>query len=176
METNITIRKWNENDAEAVRNVLQQSWQDTYSSFIPKNDLDFYLDKTYSVDLLKQANENLAFTCFVSEANNKVCGWLKLYDCIEEKRFYLSSIYVLPEYQKLKIGIKFFELACSTAIEKHYKEIYIGVMVHNERVLNWYKKLGFVFIEEKPFSMGDTFVPHLIGKKILDKLAYSKKP
>jgi len=169
METEVVIRKWNENDAESVREVLQLSWEVAYSSFIPKVDLDFYLNKTYSVELLKLASNNSDLTCFVSEVNGKVCGWLKLSESQEENRFYLSSIYVLPEYQKLKIGIKFFELACVEAINKNFNEIYIGVMVQNEKAFRWYKKLGFDFFEEQPFTMGSTSVPHLVGKKFLAK-------
>ncbi|MEW6654014.1 MAG: GNAT family N-acetyltransferase [Bacteroidota bacterium] len=169
METEITIRLWNDGDAEAVREILMLSWKYAYSSFIPQSDLDYYLDKTYSLDLLKQASKNHAFTCFVSELNNKVCGWLKIYESKEENRIYLSSLYVLPEYQKLKIGKRFFELASAIAAEKSYKEIYIGVMVQNEQAVNWYKRLGFNFFEQQPFTMGNSSVTHLIGRKILDK-------
>lgn len=169
METELSIRRCIESDAEAVREVLQLSWKEAYSSFIPQNDLNDYLNKTYSIDLLKYSFKNPDLVCFVAELNQKICGWLKLYFSNDENRFYLSSIYVLPEYQKLKIGIKFFDLACTVAKSNKFNEIYIGVMVQNERALNWYKKLGFDFFEELPFSMGKTSVPHLIGKKILAK-------
>jgi ribosomal protein S18 acetylase RimI-like enzyme len=169
METEILFRKWNENDAEAVQEVLKLSWKDAYSSFIPQNDLDYYLDKTYSVDQLKHASHNPDLTCYVSVINEKVCGWLKIYESRKENRIYLSSIYVLHEYQKLKIGKKFFEIACREATKRNYLEIYIGVMIQNEIALNWYKKLGFNFFEEQPFTMGNTSLSHLIGKKILDK-------
>jgi len=169
METTVNIRKWNENDAAAVRNVLQISWQEAYSPFIPKSDLDNYLDKTYTVELLKEACKNNNFICYVAEIDEIICGWLKLYVSKEENRFYLSSVYVLPEYQKLKIGLQFFNLACQEAVQKKFEEIYIGVMIQNERALRWYKKLGFDFFEEEPFTMGSTSVLHLIGKKKLDK-------
>lgn len=169
MEKEILIRKWNDNDAEAVNKVLKLSWKDAYSSFIPQNDLDFYLEKTYSVDLLKQACNNPDLTCYVSLINEIVCGWLKIFESKKENRIYLASIYVLHEYQKLKIGKKFFEIACNEATNRKYSEIYIGVMIQNELALKWYKKLGFDFFEEQPFTMGNTSVPHIIGKKILDK-------
>ena len=163
------IRKWNESDAEAVRNVLELSWQEAYSSFIPKTDLDNYLDKTYSIELLIDASKKSEFICYVAEIGETICGWLKLYISKDENRFYLSSIYVLPEYQKLKIGLQFYTLACEEATKLGFTEIYIGVMIQNERTLRWYKKLGFGFFEEQPFTMGNTSVPHLIGRKFLEK-------
>ncbi len=165
----MTIRKCVETDAEGIRNVLQLSWKEAYSSFIPQNDLDNYLDKTYSIDSLIEMCKNPNYICYVVENDNKIVGWLKLTENKEEGRFYLSSIYVLPECQKMKLGEKFYSITCEEAGKLNYNEIYIGVMVQNERALNWYKKLGFVFFEEQPFIMGTTSVPHLIGRKILEK-------
>lgn len=163
----IFIRRWNEHDAAAVKEVLRSSWNDAYSSFIPQKDLDLYLEKTYSVEQLKNLSVNDNYICYVAECKKVICGWLKLFNNKNENRFYLSSIYVIPEFQKMKIGGKFFDIACSDAQELGYTEIYIGVMVQNERAINWYKKVGFEFFEEEPFLMGNTSVPHLIGKKIL---------
>lgn len=165
----MTIRKWLPTDAEGVRNVLQLSWKVAYSSFIPQADLDYYLDKTYSIASLIEMSKNPDYICYVVEVDNKIVGWLKLTENKEEGRFYLSSIYVLPECQKMKLGEKLFSIACEEAEMLEHKEIYIGVMVQNERALNWYKKLGFHFFEEQPFNMGTTSVPHLIGRKILEK-------
>jgi ribosomal protein S18 acetylase RimI-like enzyme len=169
MKTDVIIRKWKEEDAAGVRKVLQSSWQKSYSSFIPQEDLDFYLDKTYSEQSLQEMCKNPDHICYVAEIENKIGGWLKLTDNKSDNRFYLSSIYVLPEFQKMKIGEKFYRLACSEAVRRKFSEMYIGVMIQNERALRWYQKLGFTFFEEQPFTMGTTSVPHLIGKKFLDK-------
>ena len=169
MKTDVIVRKWKEEDAAGVRKVLQLSWQKAYSSFIPQEDLDFYLDKTYSEPSLQEMSKNPDYICYVAEIEDTIGGWLKLTDNKSEKRFYLSSIYVLPEFQNMKIGEKLYRLACAEAVKKGFTEMYIGVMVQNKRALQWYQKLGFTFFEEQPFTMGNTSVPHLIGRKILDK-------
>ena len=165
----IIIRKWQENDAVGVRNVLKLSWEKAYSSFIPQTDLDLYLDKTYSESLLRNMFNNPDFICYVAQFENTICGWLKLTMDKSEYRFYISSIYVLPEFQGMKIGDKLFNIACEEAARNNYKEIYIGVMTQNAKALKWYQNLGFKFNEEKPFIMGRTSVPHLIGSMILNK-------
>ncbi len=169
MKTDVIIRKWKEEDAAGVRKVLQLSWQQAYSSFIPQEDLDFYLDKTYSKPSLQEMSKNPDYICYVAEIENTIGGWLKLTDNKSDNRFYLSSIYVLSEFQNMKIGEKLYHVACEEAARKGFKEMYIGVMVQNKRALQWYRKLGFTFFEEQPFTMGTTSVPHLIGKKFLDK-------
>ena len=169
MTSDVNIRRWKENDEAGVRKVLQLSWQKAFSSFIPQKDLDFYLDKTYSEQSLREMIKNQDYTCYVAEVENIIGGWLKLTEDKSDGHFYLSSIYVSPEFQRMKIGDKFYNIACEEAVRRGFNEIYIGVMVQNERALKWYEKLGFVFFEEQPFTMGDTSVPHLIGKKNLDK-------
>jgi ribosomal protein S18 acetylase RimI-like enzyme len=163
----MNFRKLQEKDFNDVRNILKSSWHEAYSTFIPQDDLDFFIDKTYSEIELKKIFDNPDYICFVSESKEKVCGWLKLNINKSENRFYLSSIYVLPEFQKNKIGERFYEITCNEAVKNGFNEIYIGVMIQNERALNWYKKLGFIFYKEDPFTMGKTSVIHLIGKKVL---------
>ncbi|MCK9212266.1 MAG: GNAT family N-acetyltransferase [Ignavibacteriaceae bacterium] len=166
-ESKVTFRPWNKNDFAQVYKILQESWDKAYSSFIPKEDLTFYLNQTYNANKLEELFNNTNAFCFVSEVGGKAVGWLKLSIDNEEIRFYLSSIYVLPEFQKLKIGKQLMDIAFATAKEKEFSEIWIGVMDNNVNALHWYEKTGFTFVEKLPFKMGDTEVQHLIGKKIL---------
>jgi ribosomal protein S18 acetylase RimI-like enzyme len=161
------FRSWDKNDFAQVYKILQVSWDKAYSSFIPKEDLTFYLNQTYNTKKLEELFNNKNAFCFVAEVDGMAVGWLKLSIDEAEKRFYLSSIYVLPEFQKLKIGKQFMEIAFATAKEKGFSEIWIGVMDNNTNALGWYEKIGFEFVEELPFRMGKTEVQHLIGRKIL---------
>jgi hypothetical protein len=36
-------------------------------------------------------------------------------------------------------------------------------MVQNSRTMQWYERIGFVFVKEEPFTMGATSVQHRIG-------------
>lgn len=166
-ETKVTHRPWNKNDFAQVYKILQESWDKAYASFIPKEDLTFYLYQTYNLEKLEELFNNKNAFCFVAEVNGEAVGWLKLSIDEAEKRFYLSSIYVLPEFQKLKIGKQFMEIAFATAKEKGFSEIWIGVMDKNTNALGWYEKIGFNFEEELPFQLGKTIVQHLIGRKKL---------
>ncbi|MCX7875428.1 MAG: GNAT family N-acetyltransferase [Melioribacteraceae bacterium] len=161
---NIIIRKWQKKDFDNVQIVLRNSWYSTYD-FIPKDDLDFYLSQKYSIEELEKLYYSENNICYVSEVDTKICGWLKL--TINENKFFLSSIYILPEFQRFKIGSKLFDITIQEALSNSFKEIYVGVMNKNLVALNWYKKLGFEFFREEPFQMGNTKVFHLIGKKKL---------
>ncbi len=163
----VTFRPWNKNDFAQVYIILRESWNAAYSSFIPKEDLTFYLNQTYNTKKLEELFNNANAFCFVAEVDGIAVGWLKLSIDEAEKRFYLSSIYVLPEFQKLKIGKQLMEIAFTSAKEKGFSEIWIGVMDNNINALRWYEKTGFSFEEKLPFHMGKTVVQHLIGRKKL---------
>lgn len=164
---NILIRNCCENDAKQVHELLRVSWKDAYSSFIPQQYLDEYLENKYSVEKLGELFLDLNNFCFAAEKNSDIVAWLKLFDNKIENKFYLSSIYVLTEAQHLKIGKQLMELSFRKAMEKGYKDIWVGVMKQNTKALAWYKSSGFVFSEELPFTMGEASVPHFIGKKSL---------
>jgi len=166
-ETKVFFRPWNKNDFEQVYKILQESWDQAYASFIPEEDLAFYLNQTYNAIKLEELFNDANAFCFVAEVDRKAVGWLKLSIDNEENRFYLSSIYVLPGFQKLKIGQQLMNIAFTTAKEKGFSEIWIGVMDNNINALRWYEKTGFTFEEKLPFKMGKTEVQHFIGRKKL---------
>jgi len=166
-EKEVKYRPWNKNDFDQVYKILEESWDKAYAAFIPKEDLTLYLNQTYNTNKLEELFNNANAFCYTAEVEGNAVGWLKLSINSEEKRFYLSSIYVLPEFQKLKIGRGLMDIAFTAAMEKGFSEIWIGVMEQNIAALNWYEKIGFVFEEKLPFMMGKTVVQHLIGRKML---------
>jgi ribosomal protein S18 acetylase RimI-like enzyme len=163
----IVIRPSINDDAPSIFELLNVTWDAAYSSFIPKKVLTDYLNNTYSLSKLENIFSDDNLECYTVLIGTKVVAWLKLYENVEENRFYLSSIYVLPDFQKFKIGKRLMSLSYKRAVEKGYGSIWIGVMIQNPKALEWYKREGFIFTEEMPFKMNETSVPHLIGQKIL---------
>ncbi|MBX2976178.1 MAG: GNAT family N-acetyltransferase [Ignavibacteriaceae bacterium] len=170
MESKIStvIRESVPEDANSIYELLKLTWLETYSSFIPLDDLLFYLSKTYSSDNLIKLFEDKSFKCFTAIHESEIAGWLKLFENTEAMRFYLSSIYVLPKFQKFKIGRKLINLAYENATHKGYDKIYIGVMNSNKNALEIYLREGFTFFDEQPFFMGATEITHKIGYKVLN--------
>jgi ribosomal protein S18 acetylase RimI-like enzyme len=53
------------------------------------------------------------------------------------------------------------------AVALGMSEVWLGVMIQNTPALEWYKRTGFHFVEEAPFTMGNTTVVHLIGYRTI---------
>ena len=158
------IRGWREPDIEMIRTITWETWVDAYSSFIPVEDLRSYFDRAYSAQALRDLQAQPNVDGFVAEIGGEtVVGYLKTHLEKDEGRFYVSSVYVLPSYQGQGIGGKLMRAAEERATAAGMKEVWLGVMVQNTAALEWYRRNGFSFVEEAPFTMGRTTVNHLIG-------------
>jgi ribosomal protein S18 acetylase RimI-like enzyme len=165
-QAEIKIRNWTREDFSIVKNILLTTWKNTYT-FIPEEDILTHFEKFYSEDRLIEILVDPFSKGIIAEVNSVPAGWLKLFEDHINKRFFVSSLYVLPEYQGFGLGKKLLNEAYRIAKEKHFLKVWLGVMKQNLKSLDWYKNLGFVFDEEEPFQMGSTEVMHLIGYKII---------
>jgi len=167
--TEITLRNWTKEDFQTVRNILLVTWKDAYH-FIPEKDIITHLENYYSeTKLLELFNDHYA-KGILAEIENKPVGWMKLFDDQLAEKFFISSLYVLPEFQGYGIGRKLLLKAEETASKLKHDKVWLGVMKDNVKTLEWYRKIGFQFVEEEPFKMGETEVLHLIGYKALNQI------
>jgi ribosomal protein S18 acetylase RimI-like enzyme len=161
----IIVRPWQKGDLESIRIITWRSWISTYSSFIPESDLKSYFDIYYTeVSFLSIFNDPL-MQGFIAEVNGHPAGYIRLFFDEDENRLYVPSLYLLPDFQGQDIGGRLLEAAEGYAVEKNLDELWLGVMVKNRQALGFYRKVGFQFVREEPFTMGKTTVHHLIGYK-----------
>jgi ribosomal protein S18 acetylase RimI-like enzyme len=164
---NTLIRPWRREDFPAVRRVLWESWMAAYRAFIPEEDLRSYHEATYRIESLTRMYESAMVHGFIGEADGIPAGFARTQFHRNENRFYLASLYLLPDFQRKGIGGKLLAAAEEKALAYKLGELWVGVMVQNEPARRWYEKRGFRFVAGEPFRMGKTAVPHLIGYKVI---------
>ncbi len=165
------IRPWQKSDIASIRRVTWQSWISTYSSFIPESDLRSYFDIHYTEASYLRMFDDPFIQVFIAEADDQIAGYARLFFNRDENRLYVPSLYLLPNFQGQEIGKRLLEAAEGCAAEKRVDELWIGVMVKNRSALDFYRKVGFQFVREEPFTMGKTTVSHLIGYKKIGRIA-----
>ena len=165
-QAEINIRNWTKEDFPIVKEILLTTWKDTYS-FIPDEDIKIHFESFYSKNSLIGMINDPFTKGMLAEVNSVSVGWMKLFEDHINKKLYVSSLYILPEYQGFGIGKKLLNEAYLIAKEKHFPKVWLGVMKQNIKSLEWYQKLGFIFGKEEPFKMGSTEVMHLIGYKVI---------
>ncbi len=161
------IRPWTEADIDATRRILRESWGVAYSSFIPREDLEGYLEAQYSPDALRVLHRTAGVAAFIVESAEEPAGYARTRYDSAAGRFYLSSLYVLPSAQGKGLGTALMAAAEAEARRTGADRIWVGVMERNRRTLEWYSRLGFAFTEREPFRMGGTTVEHRIGYREL---------
>ncbi len=161
----IIIRRWQKSDLESIRRITWQSWISTYSSFIPESDLRSYFVTHYTEASLLSMFDDPFTQGFIAAVDDHIAGYARLFFNRDENHLYVSSLYLLPEFEGKGLGIRLLESAEGYAAEKGLDELWIGVMVKNRQALLFYRKVGFLFVREEPFTMGRITVSHLIGYK-----------
>lgn len=162
----IYLRDWLRDDFKNVKNILLTTWRSTYT-FIPEEDILLHYEKFYCDKELEKLFNSKSVTGIIAEVNSIPAGWMKLYEFVEEKRFFISSLYVIPDFQGIGLGKKMLLRACDIAKNNNYDKVWLGVMKQNINALEWYTKFGFIFTQEEPFQMGSSSIMHLIGYKSL---------
>ena len=159
----INVRPWRLDDLEVVRNILWNTWIESYSSFIPVDDLLVYFNEQYTTQKLEEQYNDTNVSGFVAEYDDVIAGYEKTYYSEKENRFYVHQLYVLPVYHNLGLGSTLIASAAKRAQSMRFDKIWIGVMVKNKPAIAWYKKMGYEVVENAPFTMGKTTVDHFIG-------------
>ena len=162
-----SLRAWKLADLEAIRKVAWESWAATYGSFIPEADRRAFHDAYYSPEKLRQLFDSPFVNGSVVVNEGRVVGYSKTHWNEQRKEFFITSLYVLPEYQKLKLGKAMLDFGIEKAREYGTDRVWLGVMVENRSAIKWYLRQDFIFVENKPFTIGNTTIDDLIGYKFI---------
>jgi ribosomal protein S18 acetylase RimI-like enzyme len=170
MMTETRYRTWCEDDIPFIRDVLWRTWLSSLGRFIPEDDLASYFAEHYNPQALFARLCDPQVGCMVAEVGPTIAAVEITRLAREEQRFYVSSLYVLPEFQSLGLGRGLMKLAAANARQYGLDRVWLGVMVKNDQAVEWYRRLGLQIVEELPFRMGTTVVNHYIGYVLTDAL------
>ncbi|MCF7809139.1 MAG: GNAT family N-acetyltransferase [Candidatus Marinimicrobia bacterium] len=162
------VRAWKRSDLAAIQNVAWETWDDAYGAFIPEADRKFFHEAYYALNKLRNLYDSKVVEGCVAVANKQVVGYSKTYWNSQRAEFFITSLYVLPEFQKLGLGKQMLEFGMEAAQAYGVDRIWLGVMIDNKPALDWYRRQGFLFVESRPFTIGKTTIDDLIGYKLIE--------
>lgn len=152
---NIVIRQAQQQDAQRVAEIRQNTWRTTYSGLIPE-----YYFENFNLEKETERYKNLfvnADNAFVIEVNNKVVGFFFLSNTpqiISEQEYSASigAIYVEQDFQRMGLGKKAFEVINNYFKNKKQKHFFVYCLKTNEIGKSFYEKNGGRIIGEKQFK------------------------
>lgn len=157
----VLVRKANADDAQFISLLARVTFTETFSSYFrDRNDLTKYLDDFFSVRKFRSSleKENNAFwIAFYDELPVGYCKMKKV--CKSEystsnRASQLQKIYVLQDFLSKQIGRQLSDLMFQEAKLIGTEQLWLSVLVSNDRAIRFYEKQGFVSVGGVKFSIG----------------------
>lgn len=150
----LSVRNATCSDIPLIRELTFNTWPQTYSSIISKEQIDFMLEMMYSeASLTDQMNNGNQFI-IINDTNEPV--GFAAYQEIEPSLFKLHKIYILATQQGKGTGK--FLINHIIHIMKQLGAVSLQLQVNRDNKARFfYEKNGFTIIQEADFDIGNGF-------------------
>lgn len=133
------IRRAVPDDALAIKNIHNKTYQVSYREYLPNEYLDNLI---ITDDILLRTQKSLYDTeCYLVEEQERLIAFAYILE-LNEHIFEINALYVLPEYQKSGAGSLLVNYVCNLKKDKAYKQCVVWTM-KNGPSLEFYHKQGF---------------------------------
>jgi len=158
---NTLIRHISIKDLAELQKIGKETFTETFTEHNTKEDLDKYLEESFSNEKLSAELTNPQSCFYFAEEDENIFGYLKINfgdaqtEVKDNKALEIERIYVLQDFHGKKIGQALFEKAIAIATEMKVNYIWLGVWEQNHKALQFYKKNGFVPFDTHIFKLGN---------------------
>lgn len=140
-----------------IRDLAYQIWPSAYAEILSEVQLDYMLDKFYSLNALNEQFEARKHTFLLIENEDKVVGFASYELNIENHKTKIHKIYVLPETQGKGFGNQLINEIETTAKNLQNDILFLNVNRFN-KAQYFYKKLGFEIAYEEDIEIGNGYL------------------
>ncbi|WP_391558671.1 GNAT family N-acetyltransferase [Robertmurraya sp.] len=157
----INIKKCNLKDLHQLQEISYETFNETFKDQNSPENMIAYLERAFNLNQLEKELSNISSEFFFVYFDNEVAGYLKINsndaqsEEMGEEALEIERIYIKTKFQKHGLGKYLLNKAMEIAMERHKKEIWLGVWEKNENAIAFYKKMGFVQTGVHSFHMGD---------------------
>lgn len=157
----IVLKKVSIDEVEPLRELSIKTFIETYASFNTAENMELYILEDLSLESLSHQILEPTTEFFFALHKNESIGFLKInHRSAEntqsaEKGIEIERIYVLKEFQGMKVGYRLYIEVEAIAINYNYDYIWLGVWEHNSNARKFYEKIGFGPFGEHIFKLGE---------------------
>jgi len=153
-----------------------QAFMDGFSDYIVKFQftMESFLNRFFGPE---GNSREISFIAFDQEQPvGVILGGIKNYESIKTMR--CGALAIHPNYRGKKISQKLMELHEEEAVQQGCKQLFLEVIVGNDRAINFYKKLGYEKIYDIVYytntEVQQLHSPSVLNKKKLDFAAFKE--
>lgn len=160
-------------DLEALHHLAKQTFYDAFADANTKSDMALYISTNLTSEKIADELNTIESEFYFAILEDKIVGYLKVNFGLaqnEMKRgasMEIERIYILKDYQNMKIGQVIFEFAMERAKSANVDFVWLGVWEKNTRAINFYKRNGFTDFDKHDFILGTDLQTDIMMRKSL---------
>jgi len=152
----IRIQKAENDDLDTVHRLAHEIWPSSYLEILGKAQLDYMLDKIYSLPSLEHQFHVLKHSFIIVLDNVIPVGFASYSPHADTTVYHLNKIYVLPAQQGKNIGKTILDFIIEETKKGGATTLQLNVNRYN-KALHFYEKQGFKIIREEDIDIGSGY-------------------
>lgn len=152
----LEIRSAQISDLPIIRHLAHQIWPSAYLDILGEAQLNYMLDKIYSLSSLQHQMSVLNHQFILAVENNFPVGFASYSAHKDLRTYHLNKIYVLANQQRKNIGKQMLDHILSAVKRKDASSLQLNVN-RNNKALHFYEKQGFKIIREEDIDIGSGY-------------------
>lgn len=140
-------------DLPVIQKLAFDIWPSAYLEILGRRQLDYMLEKIYSLASLEHQYKILKHQFILVAENEIPVGFASFSPHKNSTVFHLHKIYVLPQQQGKNIGKQILDYVIQQIKKSSATALQLNVNRHN-KALHFYEKQGFKTIREEDIDIG----------------------
>lgn len=149
-------------DAKLLAELGKTTFLESHSHSASKKDIDNYVAHKFSVTEFERELKKKNHRYYILYYNEKPVGYSKIAFNVSDRNIpiknttKLERIYVLEEFQKLKLGLKLFQFNLDVSKKHNQSGMWLYTWIENHKAIRFYKKVGFKIVGSYDFKISET--------------------
>ena len=152
----IEVKPAKAEDLVVIHQLAHEIWPSAYLEILGQEQLDYMLDKIYSIPSLQQQATVLHHRFIILFENGVPAGFASYSPHEDNFVYHLNKIYVLPSCQGKSLGKELLKYVVMQVKKTGATSLQLNVNRYN-KALHFYEKQGFKIIREEDIDIGSGY-------------------
>ena len=143
-------------DSQVVAHLAREIWNEHFVPIIGQQQVDYMLDQFQSPHAINSQLQS-GFEYYLALQDEIAQGYLGLLPDMATRRMMISKIYIRNSARGYGLGNFLLDFVKQQSLERQIEKIWLTVNRHNDATLAWYKRKGFMIVDEVKKDIGNGF-------------------
>lgn len=150
------IRLISKEELPLVIEIVYKTWPDAYREILSAEQMEYMLTKFYNLESLEASMEN-GHVYYAFFENEIPFGFMGIEAGVEPDSLKIHKLYVLPESQGKKVGVKLLQKAVEETVNRGLHRIFLNVNRFN-KAISFYQAMGLSICKQEDIDIGNNYL------------------